>query len=531
MELAIQTPLPPSSDEAVSPLNRSRINDLRAESQDEIALQDLSRVLDSDIEPENGEPQSDRNVSSLAPVDGGFQAWSFLAGAFVVQTFIWGIPNSFGVFLNSYMQDARFATQPQARTILPLIGTLSSGIMYCSGVVLYPILARYPRSRKGMMWSGAFLSWLGLFLASFVTKVTYLLLFQGIVFGIGGSLLYAPSTSYMMEWFVRRRGLASGIINAGTSVGGLALPPTLPKLIEKIGLSMTLRCLSLVFAITILVQSWLKPRLPESASRTAPQTRESDHQITSERPINSRSKWLTNAPFQLALIATTVQGLAYFLPVLYLPSFASSLGLSPSSASLSVAFLNGSSILSRVALGVLSDKVSPFTLGMLCALGTALATFVLWGVVAVQAASHFSGLLAFGVAYGALTGGWTSLMPGFIRPVAADDPQLATNLMGILYALRGVGNILSTPISSSLFDSSSSISSASPSITSGVASLGSKYQVLEALGSGGGYEKMIIYVGSCFAGAGVLAGMGALAEKTSQSRAGADGRGGRWWSR
>ncbi|KLO15824.1 MFS general substrate transporter [Schizopora paradoxa] len=476
----------------------------------------------------DGSEQQDQNVSSLAPVDGGVRAWSFLAGSFIIETFVWGLPNSFGVFLNSYMQDPGFSSQPHAQTILPLVGTLSSGIMYCSGLVLYPILARYPRWRKWTMWIGVFLCWLGLFLASFATKISHLLLFQGIAFGIGGcksihvrfvryatlkyssALLYAPVMSFLMEWFVRRRGLASGIINAGTAVGGLTLPPILPKLIENIGRAKALRYLSCVFVLIACVLPVMRPRLPERAihgprpgtARPNFQGRGND-ESSGERAPQPRPTWFKNVPFQLSIIASTVQALAYFVPVLYLPSFASSLGLNTSDASLTVALLNGGSLLSRIAIGLLSDRLNPFALAMVCAFGTSLVTFVLWGVVAVRVASHFSGLLAFGLAYGALAGGWTSLLVGFVRPVSSDDPRLATSLIGLLCAVQGVGNILSTPIATSLFQSVSKSSST--------------YHVLVTSLQAGGYEKMIIYVGSCFAGAGVLAGIGLLAEH-SQSR-------------
>jgi hypothetical protein len=35
--------------------------------------------------------------------------------------------------LTAYLQDPRYASQKDATSLLPLIGTLSSGIIYCSG--------------------------------------------------------------------------------------------------------------------------------------------------------------------------------------------------------------------------------------------------------------------------------------------------------------------------------------------------------------------------------------------------------------
>ena len=47
---------------------------------------------------------------------------------------VWGFPNSFGVLLAAYLDDPVYNTQPGASSKLPLIGTLCTGIMYCSGM-------------------------------------------------------------------------------------------------------------------------------------------------------------------------------------------------------------------------------------------------------------------------------------------------------------------------------------------------------------------------------------------------------------
>lgn len=38
------------------------------------------------------------------------------------------------MFLAAYLEDTALTSQPGSATLLPLIGTLSSGIIYCSGI-------------------------------------------------------------------------------------------------------------------------------------------------------------------------------------------------------------------------------------------------------------------------------------------------------------------------------------------------------------------------------------------------------------
>ncbi|KAJ7606026.1 MFS general substrate transporter [Roridomyces roridus] len=439
---------------------------------------------------------SSLNESALPPTDKGSGAWSFLAAAFVVEAVVWGFPNAYGVFLESYLQDPRFSSQQSATSLLPLIGTLSTGIIYCSGPFINPIAARYPQHRRKSMWFGAALCCATLFTASYANKINQLVLLQGVFYAIGGSLLYLPCISYMSEWFVARRGIANGILFAGTAVGGLLLPLILPPLISRYGSSSTLRILSISIAVLLIpLLPFVKGRLPLS--------RVNVHGPVPRGASTSQS-WMKNRLFLLFLVANTIQSFAYFVPIVYLPTFASDLRVSSSNSAATLALLNGASVVGRLSMGYLSDKINPWILALSSLFTTSVITFILWGVL-----SHsLPGLLAFGLAYGSSAGGWSSLWTSFVQPLAKDDPSLSTTLYGYLLLSRGIGNIVSTPISAKLY-------SMANNATGEMHAHGSTgFTVGE-----GRFQKMIIYVGTCFAGAAGIAVLGwAMDRKTGWSQ-------------
>ncbi|KAJ7669547.1 major facilitator superfamily domain-containing protein [Mycena polygramma] len=377
-----------------------------------------SATLD-DLDADRGDTENTENgtESALPPTDGGRGAWSFVAQ-------------------NPYLQDPRYATQKSATSLLPLIGTLSSGIVYCSGPILNPIAARYPHHRRKAMWLGAVLCCGTLFGASYTTDLYQHILLQGVFYAIGGSLLYLPCISYLSEWFVVRRGLASGILFAGTAAGGLVLPLVLAPLISNHGSAKALRILAIAIAVLLFpLLPFVKGRIPDMRALVHGPT---------PRGAPGPQEWMKHKLFWLVLAVNTLQGFAYFVPIIYLPTFANDLNISSSNSAATLAMLNG--------------------------------------------------LMIFGIAYGSIAGGWTGLWTGFVRPLAKDDPVLSTTLFGYLLLSRGIGNIVSTPISAQLYARPLNVTNIAENTGFGVGA--------------GRFENMIIYIGTCFAGAAGVAAIG-----------------------
>jgi MFS family permease len=54
------------------------------------------------------------------------------------------------------------------------------------------------------------------------------------LFGLGGTLVYSPSTSVTAHWFARRRATAVTIVVAGCGAGGIVYPILMQKLLDNL---------------------------------------------------------------------------------------------------------------------------------------------------------------------------------------------------------------------------------------------------------------------------------------------------------
>ena len=123
-----------------------------------------------------------------------------------------GFPFSFGVFQSYYTTHPPFAQHP---TGIAVIGTCSTGIMYLFAPISLHALEAWPSVHRLSSVVGLIIIVSALIASSFSTRVWHLILTQGVLYAIGGSLLYSPTMFYLDEWFVKRKGLAFGIMWAG----------------------------------------------------------------------------------------------------------------------------------------------------------------------------------------------------------------------------------------------------------------------------------------------------------------------------
>ncbi|RMZ71552.1 MFS monocarboxylate transporter [Pyrenophora seminiperda CCB06] len=219
---------------------------------------------------DRGEDAQNHSIS-LPPVDGGKDAWLFLAASFVVEALVWGFPFSYGVFQEYYSTHEPFAGDSN----VAVIGTcamicLTMHDLYMA--IRSPALGNYvwPHLQRWATAGGLIVMCLALGLSSLSNKTTELIASQGVIYALGGSLTYSPCILYMDEWFNKRKGLAYGIMWAGTGLAGVILPLVMEWMLNKYGFRTTLRVWAVcLFVFTAPLLYFVRPRIPLAPKQRA----------------------------------------------------------------------------------------------------------------------------------------------------------------------------------------------------------------------------------------------------------------------
>lgn len=118
--------------------------------------------------------------------------------------------------------------------------------MYLISPFTFTILTRWPRLRRWFGPLGLVLAAVGFLMSSFATTVWQLIATQGVMCALGCGLLFTPTTLYLDEWFVKRKGLAYGIMWAGKSAAGVGIPFAMEVSLQRFGPSVTLQAWTVV---------------------------------------------------------------------------------------------------------------------------------------------------------------------------------------------------------------------------------------------------------------------------------------------
>ncbi|VEU20470.1 DEKNAAC101341 [Brettanomyces naardenensis] len=278
---------------------------------------------------------------------------------------------------------------------------------------------------------GSVLMSLGLILTGFCNKIWQFIITEGFMFGVGSGLVYMPPVVCAPPYFTAHRGIALGLVFAGTGAGGLAMAPFSRFLLSQVGWRWAVRILGFLNLFFTQLAALMVKQHPSFRAR----------ENVGLLSVGSAG----GLKLVIQLAGSLLQSAGYLIPLIYMSTYAQTLGFSSSQGAIFIGVNNGVNSAFKIILGYGADKVGRLNMIVICNFVSAVSVFSLWLV------PQRGPFLAFMVLYGAFSGAIISLLPACLIEIFGLPNYQA--MSGLMYFSRGVGNMLGSPIAGLLIAS------------------------------------------------------------------------------
>jgi MFS family permease len=291
------------------------------------------------------------------------------------------------------------------------------------------------------------LTGLGLAAASAARSVAEVYAAYGLGVGLGVGCSYVPAVGAVQRWFLRRRGLASGLAVPGIGLGTLVMPPFASLLIAQLGwreayLFLGVLAAAVGGAMALMIENDPRDRglrpdgdPPQRADQTARAAGAAGASV--REAIRSQR-------FAALYAACLTSSFGAFVPFVHLVPFATDHGVAQVSAVALLGMIGVGSTAGRFFLGGLADRVGRALSLLAMFLGMGLALLV-WA-----AATDFWTLAAFAFAYGVFYGGWVAMLPAVVMDYFGG--RNVSGIIGILYTSVAFGTLIGPSAAGFAFD-------------------------------------------------------------------------------
>ncbi|MFC1995841.1 MFS transporter [Chloroflexota bacterium] len=373
-----------------------------------------------------------------------YYGWIILAALFIITIFMLGIHLSFGVFFKPLQVD--FGWSRALTSGVYSLFLLALGVMAILGGWA---LDRYgPRIVFTMM---GFFTGLGLLLTSQVSEPWHLFITYSLLVAMGTGPTWVTSMATVSRWFIKRRGLALGIITSAAGIGMIIVPPVSTYLISSYGWHTTFLVIALVAFFIVIPCALLLKRplggvatLPEGEKLAAINLNSLERQNYNELAGLSLFQAAKTSNFWLfCLIRFLFAGSTYAVLTHIVPH-AIDLGITSLRAALILSLIGGLTIVGALVIGRISDSIGrkkATMIGVLLMVGA-----MLWLIVS----SDLWMLYLFAILWGFSYGGISSPLMALIG-----DTFGVRNIgliMGVIDISWGVGGAFGPAITGYLFD-------------------------------------------------------------------------------
>lgn len=376
-----------------------------------------------------------------------FYGWVIVASCTILQIVQYGVQYSFGVFFKPLTAEFGWSRASTSGAY--------SVLMISAGISAIPLgwLADKIGPAKVIGIGGLMLG-LGLFLTSQVHELWQLYLTYGFIqgFAIGGTV--AITGGVTARWFVKKRGLALGIVYSGIGLGTLIMPPVAERLIAIFGWPMAFRIIGITAGIVTIVCSLFLRRGPESmgyrpygveTTTLKPSMNTTVHSTpTSSETGISLGRAIHTRPLLVLCILFFLINICAQVVLVHIVNFATDIGISAFTAATLVSVIGIGGILGRLIMGTVSDRIGGVnSLIITCSL---LTISLIWIIFFRQLWMLYLFAVVFGFAYS----GGVPLIPMLVGEFFGLKAVMA--LTGVTSASTRVGGAAGSWMAGKIYD-------------------------------------------------------------------------------
>ena len=220
---------------------------------------------------------------------------------------------------------------------------------------------------------------------------------------VGLGSCFVPITSTIPRWFAKKRGVAVGITFTGIGLGGLIWPPLAQWLISSYGWQQAYLVLGLVaFIIIIPLAQFMKHSPQRIGLRPYGEDRSVEDKQSSasiagglsfKQAIKTGHFWLFGLILFCFMFAMSVINV-------HIVPYAVDIGFSAMTAASILSTIHGCSIIGRVSMGFIADRIGARRILTACLAALTLA--LVWLLFARRIWMFYAFAVVFGVAWGSI---------------------------------------------------------------------------------------------------------------------------------
>jgi MFS family permease len=347
-----------------------------------------------------------------------FYGYNIVAAGFAIQAVSIGAMFAYGVFFKEFQTEFGWS-----RAMISGASSLAFLMMGAGGILAGRLNDRIG-PRVLLVVAGSSLG-LGYLLMYGLQAPWQLYFLYGVLAGIGFSTHDVITLSTVARWFVRRRGMMSGIVKVGTGSGQLMVPLIATGLIAIFGWRNSCLIIGAAALVALVAVAQLMRRDPQGIG-LLPDGDSDNHCgaaiVPGERDVSLRAAARTRQFWTICLAEFSIF-FCLLTIIVHIVPYASDLGLSPAAAAGVLSTIGGVSMLGRIVMGAANDRIGGKRSLIICFI------VLLCGLIWLQVAREAWMLFIFAAIYGLAHGGLFTVM----SPTVAE--LFGTGSHGLLFGI------------------------------------------------------------------------------------------------